>query len=393
MTEITINEKHQFLFEPWRFKGSFGGRGGSKTWDFARALLIQAVQGRKRILCAREIQNSIKTSVYQVLRDQIAALGLDKYYTQLKDELRCDLTGSEFFFKGLRSNIAEIKGIEGLDIVWVEEAEKVSQESLDYLVPTVRKAGSEIWCSWNPEDEGSPIDLLFKQQRPDLKVVNVNYWDNLYFPDVLRDEMDYCKRTDYDRYLWIWEGKYRKQSDALIFKGKFVEEDFDTPKDAHFLFGADWGFSVDPTALVRGFTREKKLYLDYEAYAIGCDIDKTPDLFRQVPGSEQAKIVADSARPETISYMRQHGFPRIEHAKKGPNSVEDGIQFLRSFEQIVIHPRCKHTLEEFKSYSFKIDKQSGEPTAIPEDKNNHVIDSLRYMCERFLRREAKISRW
>ena len=192
--------------------------------------------------------------------------------------------------------------------------------------------------------------------------------------------MEYCKRVDYEKYLWVWEGEYRKVSDALIFKGKFRVDDFETPQDAQFYYGADWGFSVDPTTLVRCYVKDSRLYIDYEAYGVGVDIDKTPELFDQVPDSRRWSIVADSARPETISYLQRAGF-NIRGAHKGQGSVDDGIAYIRAFEEVVIHSRCKHVAEEFKTYSWKCDKLTGLPTPIPEDKNNHTIDALRYALE------------
>jgi len=144
--------------------------------------------------------------------------------------------------------------------------------------------------------------------------------------------------------------------------------------------GADWGYSVDPTCLIRTFIVGKKLYIDYEAYQVGCDIDLIPDLFAQVPDSHLYPMIADSSRPETIAFVRKNGYPRIYGSVKGSGSVIDGIEWLQSYD-IIVHPRCVHTIDELRNYKYKVDKDTGKVTGVPEDKHNHVIDALRYSCE------------
>jgi phage terminase large subunit len=247
---------------------------------------------------------------------------------------------------------------------------------------------------FNPDQETDPTykDFIISK-RGDALVINVNYWDNPFFPDVLRREMEWDKKNDYEKYLHVWEGQTRASSDAQVFRGKFSVEAFEAPEDAQFYYGADWGFSQDPTALVRCFVNEKTLLVDYEAYGVGVDIDKTPEMFDSVPGARKSIITADSARPETISYMRKNGFPHIRSAKKGKGSVVDGITLLRAFEKIIIHPRCQHTIDEFKLYSYKTDRITGEVLPVLEDRNNHCIDALRYSIENIGRtlKASKIS--
>jgi phage terminase large subunit len=157
-------------------------------------------------------------------------------------------------------------------------------------------------------------------------------------------------------------------------------EEFDSRPGTVFRLGADWGFSVDPSVLVRCYIDGNRLYVDHEAYQIGCEIVNLPELFMSVPEAEKWPITADSARPETISYMKNHGFPRILPAIKGAKSLEEGVEFLKSFD-IVVHPRCQHTIDELTMYSYKTDPLTGRITPILEDKDNHVIDALRYACE------------
>lgn len=351
------------------------------------ALVIQAVQQPLRILCAREIQKSIKDSVKRLIDDKIADAGLSAFFESTETEIR-GRNGSLFLFAGLRTNPDSIKSMEGLDRAWVEEANRVSQRSLDLLIPTLRKPGSELWFGWNPEFASDPVDAMFRGEHgppPDSIAIEVNYWDNEWFPDVLRNDMEFDQRRDPDKYAHIWLGKYSTRSEARVFRNWKVEE-FDTPADAEFRFGADWGFATDPTVLVRCFLKGRTLYVDQERWAVGCEIDQTPAMFRQIEGSTKWQITADSARPETVSYMRRIGGFRIVPAIKGPGSLEDGIEFLKSFD-IVVHPRCKHVADELTYYSYKTDLLTEEILPVLEDKHNHTIDALRYALEA-LRRVA-----
>jgi len=207
----------------------------------------------------------------------------------------------------------------------------------------------------------------------------VNYTDNPWFPDVLRDEMEYDRRRDPDKYAHIWLGEYLRNSESRVFKNWRIEE-FDTPKEAVHRLGADWGFAVDPTVLVRCHLVGRTLYIDYEAYMVGCEIMNLPELFMQVPEAEKWPMAADSARPETVSHMRKNGFPKIMSAVKGPKSLEEGVEWLKSYD-IVVHPRCVHVIDELTLYSYKVDPLTGKVLPVLADKDNHCLDALRYACE------------
>jgi phage terminase large subunit len=203
--------------------------------------------------------------------------------------------------------------------------------------------------------------------------------DNPWLPDVLRAEMEYDRGRDLDNYEHVWLGGYVKNSEARVFKNWCVEE-FDAPPDAVYRIGADWGFSVDPTVAVRCHIIGRRLYVDYEAYRVGCEITDTPDLIMSIPDAEKWPMTADSARPETISHLRKNGFPRILPAIKGARSLEEGVEWLKSFD-IVVHPRCRHTIEELTAYSYKTDPLTGIVLPVLQDKDNHIIDALRYANE------------
>jgi phage terminase large subunit len=342
------------------------------------------MQNPIKVLCTREYQTSIKDSVKTLLDDTIASLGLSGFFESTQSEIR-GVNGSLFIFQGLYRNVDSIKSLEGVDICWAEEANVITKESLDVLIPTIRNEGSEIWFSYNRKKKDEPVHAM--AGRPDAVFNEINFDDNPYFPDVLRGDMEWDKAHDQGRYEHVWLGKPQVHSEAQVFNGKYKIQNFETPEDVVFYYGADWGFSVDPTVCVRLFidADARKLYIDREAWGIGEEIQDLPEFFDTVPGVRDWPIVADSARPETIQYMKRDGF-RILSAKKGKGSVEDGIEYLKSFE-IIIHERCKRTADEFRLYSYKTDKLTGEVVPMLEDKNNHCIDACRYAVERARRRK------
>lgn len=383
----------QDFFKPARYKVAWGGRGSGKSWGMARMLLIKAAQARIRILCARELQNSIQDSVHQLLCDQIADLGLTGAFTIQESKITSQC-GSEFLFKGLKgikNNAQAIKSLEGIDICWIEEGQAISQASFETLVPTIRKPGSEIWVTMNPDQESDAVYQLVRNPPDDSIIRRVNWNDNPWFADTsLPAEREWLLRTDPDAYAHVWEGECRQTSDAQVLRGKFSVQNFE-PLD-HWdgpYQGADWGFATDPTAFVRCWINERRLYIEREAYQVGCEIDATAALFDAAvpvaPGAREIATRADSARPETISYMQRHGYPRLQAVQKWPGSVEDGIAYLRAFDQIVIHSRCKHAAEEARLWSYKVDRQSGD--VLPElvDKNNHIWDAVRYALAPMIR--------
>jgi phage terminase large subunit len=371
------------LLEPARYKGAWGGRGSGKSHFFAEMMIESHILDQKRrSVCVREIQKSLNQSVKRLLEMKIQDMNAGAYFEVQDAVIKSKKGDGMIIFQGMQNHTADsIKSLEGYDCAWVEEAQSLSQVSLDLLRPTIRKPGSELHFTWNPRQSNDPVDFLLRGPTPpkDAVVLKVNYTDNPWFPDVLRDEMEYDKRRDPDKYQHVWMGEYLRNSQSRVFRNWKIE-DFEAPPDAIHRLGADWGFSVDPTVLVRCHIIGRTLYIDYEAYMIGCEIVNTPELFLQVPEAEKWPIVADSARPETISHMRKNGFPKIMGAVKGPRSLEEGIEFLKNYD-IVVHPRCLHTIDELTLYSYKTDSLTGKILPVLEDKKNHVIDALRYACE------------
>lgn len=415
-------EKLQPLLKPARFKALHGGRGSGKSHRFAELVVLAMLEAPEtRVVCIREIQQSIRLSVYQLIVDKINAYHVGSFFNLQRDSILTP-QGGKIEFKGMQNHTADsIKSLEGFDIAWAEEAQNLSLNSLTLLKPTMRKRNcklwygepkhsSELWFSWNPKFANDPVDDFFRCNSDNSKnatppdnaiVIEVNYTDNPYLyqteDDPLLIEAEYDKRRDPDKYAHVWLGSYLTVSEAQVFKNWKVQ-DFKHPSDARFLFGADWGFSKDPTTLVRFWIGKQNgylpkadpdgdtLFIDYEAYKVGCTIEQTPALFKTIPESDKWPIRADSARPETIDYMQRNGFPKMVHSTKGKNSVEEGIEFIKNYN-VVIHPRCEKTILEFTHYSYKTDPKTEEILPKLKDDHNHIIDPIRYGLE--LVRKAK----
>lgn len=382
------------LLRPARYKGARGGRGSGKSHFFAELLIEEALAGHQRIACLREVQNSIKDSVKLLLEDKIERFGLRRLFKSTDLEIRGP-NDSLFIFKGLQNHTAaSIKSLEGFTRAWVEEAHTISQRSLDIMTPTFR-SGSEMLFSWNPSKPTDPVDRLFLENDgdPEFILVRANYSDNPWFPEDLRSDMERDKRREPEKYAHVWLGGYQRRTEAAVFKNWKIGV-LDVPSDARPYFGADWGFAVDPTVLVRCWLlSDRRLYIDREIHKVGCEIDHTPALFEQInderiPSIRRWPVRADSARPETISYMQRAGF-NIAPALKGAGSVEEGVAFLQSVD-IVVHPDCLKAIDELALYSYKTDKLTNEVLPVLEDKDNHVIDALRYALEDARKRRPMI---
>ncbi len=396
--------KGRAIYVPSRYKVAYGGRGSAKSWGVVRIAAALGAVRPLRFLCVREYQNSIQESIHRLLSDQIEGLGLSPYYDIQKQVINGSF-GTEFIFAGIKNDPAKIKSTEGVDVCLIEEAEKISEQSWKLLIPTIRKAGSEIWVVFNPRDETDPTYKRFVlKPPPTARVAMINWRDNPWFPEALELERQYAlslirdaaddderaqAQADYDH---VWEGATQRNSQATIFRRRVVVESFDPPPDTRFHYGADWGFANDPTALVRFWVHDEELWIDHEAFGYGVEIDELPQLFDSVPGARDWPIKADSARPETISYMRRQGF-NIAAAEKWPGSVEDGIEHIKGFRKIHIHTRCKRMQEEARLYSYKVDRVTGDVLPIVVDANNHGWDAVRYGLDGYIQARGGTGIW
>jgi phage terminase large subunit len=376
---------------PHRYIGAHGGRGSGKSHYFGERWLRENVQEKLDFVCLRETLKSLEFSVKKLLESKVEHYNAGAYF-EIQDRRILSTRGGVTIFEGMQNHTADsIKSLEGFDRAWFEEAQAATDKSLTLLRPTIRKPGSQMWFSWNPDQPTDPIDVLLRGEKlpPDAVVVEVNYTANPQLPPELLAEMEYDRGRDPDKYRHVWLGAYRMHSEARVFKNWKVEE-FDIKPEWVLRQGADWGFAVDPSVLVQCAIVGRTLYVAHEAYRIACEIDNLPHLFNSVPDSERWPITADGSRPETISYMQRHGYPRIAPAVKGARSVEEGVEFLQSFD-IVVHPRCQHTIDELALYSYETDPLTNLILPKLADKDNHVIDALRYACEG-ARRAAKVQR-
>lgn len=398
---ILIPERLEKLLFPKRLKIVWGGRGSAKTRTVASILTEFARHQTERVLCLREVLKSIDDSSYQELVDEINRKPWSHEFNVINNRISVPAKRSTFRFEGMRTNASQnLKAKAGSTRAWVDEAETVPRESWDALFPTMRKKGSEIIVTFNPREETDPtwtdlvapywdkaVDGIYEDEN--ILIIECNFDHNPWLTEELKIERDRMARTDPDRYAWIWLGKFRKRSDVKVLNGKWIINEFEPGKDWDGpYFGADFGFAQDPSTLNKCWIHDQKLYIEYEAHGIGIELDDMPAFYDKVPGAREYLIKADCARPETISHIKSKGF-RIEGAEKWQGSVEDGITFLRSFEQIVIHPRCKHTIFEANAYEYKTDRLTGDILPDIVDKHNHHWDGIRYALDKLIKRKGR----
>lgn len=393
-----------------RYRSSWGGRGSGKTRTFA---LMTAIKGYMYaeagvsglILGAREFMNTLSESSMEEIKQAIRSVPfLKNYYDMGENYIRTKNRRVSYGFAGLRHNLDSIKSKARILLCWVDEAETVSEIAWRKLLPTVREDGSEVWVTWNPERRDSATSKRFRHEQIFDELtgeligvgVEMNYSDNPWFPEVLEIERRKDQATQDDAtYRWIWEGDYLELSEAQIFRNKYKVEAFadDLWKSADRLFfGADFGFANDPSTLIRSFILDNTLHIEYEAFGVGVELDEMAQFYDSVPLSRDWPIKGDCSRPETISFLRRQGF-NIDAAEKWQGSVEDGIAHIKGFEKVIIHPRCKHTLEEFRNYSYKKDRLTDEVLPIIIDKWNHGIDALRYSLDGYIMARGGTGVW
>lgn len=391
---ILIPVRMEAIVYPKRFKVFYGGRGSGKSRSIASYLVEKARFKPSRIGCFREIQASIKESSFAELVDEITRKGHADEYRCVDGEITHHFTRSKFNFRGLWRNITAVKGYAGITDAFCEEAENISQVSWDTLIPTVRADGSEIIVAFNPNRDTDPTWQSFVEpyvsrmvdgiyEDDDIVVVNVNHIHNPWFTDELRQHMNQMRSLDYDRYLWVYEGMFNNRSDELVFGGKYVVEDFEMGGQWHGPYlGMDFGFSVDPTAMVSVYISDnddgtQDLWIDHEHGGVNMEVTDTPAQMEKIPKAKTTRWHADCARPETISHIKRQGYD-IYGCSKWAGSVEDGIAHMRGYNRIHVHTRCIEVAREFAMYSYKVDKLTGNVLTDVVDKYNHYIDAIRY---------------
>ena len=380
------------------YKVAFGGRGGGKSWAIAFCLLYIGMMAKKRILCLREFQTSLKESVHQLLSDLIIQYDEFKNFYNIGRDLIVGKNGTNFTFSGIK-NAKNIKSFEGADIAWIEEANYVSKESMMILIPTIRKDGSEIWFSFNPSSIDDPVYDYILHPRPNQITINVNYLDNPFCSKRIKDEAEFLKNSDYELYQHVYLGHLRAFASNLIYKDKFKVEDIKQflirTYDSRALFknepvkvryGLDFGW-VHPSAIVETFETDGTIYITREIVASEMDIDDIEERYTsEMLFQDLSLVYGDPARIDLINQLATPRFSkhgnrlkgiRIEPAHKGQGSVESGITWLKTHKNIIIDSSCIYTIDNFKKYSYKMDV-NGIILPVIQKINDDCPDAVRY---------------
>lgn len=388
---------------PARTRVFKGGRGSGKTRGLAKRSALRVYQlaelGVEGVfLASREHLNSLDESSMEEIK---AAIGSEPFLVDYFDVgekyVRTKNRRISYAFAGLRHNLDSIKSKARIIGNWTDEAESVSEAAWRKLVNTLREEGEvaglawhvENWISYNPESAESATHKRFVADPPDDCIVTtINWRDNAYFPEILNKQRLEDQRLRPDTYDHVWEGEFLTLTEAQVFARKYVVEEFEPGLNWDGPYqGGDFGFAQDPTAAVRCYIHERKLWIRREAGSTRLELDATaPFIVSRIPGFAEHPTRWDSARPESISYLKRHGLPHSLAVEKWKGSVEDGVEFIKSFDRVVIHPDCPQTAREFRLYSYKVDRLSGDIRPEIVDANNHYLDALRYAVTPMIKR-------
>ena len=374
-----------------RYLGAKGGRASGKSHFFAESVVERLlIEPDSRIVCIREIQRSLKFSAKQLIEDKIEALNVGHMFDVQATEIHRRGGNGLIIFQGMQDHTADsIKSLEGFDVAFCEEAQSLSARSIELLDPTMRKDGAELWFSWNPRSKDDAVEKLFRENDMGY-LVHVNYTDNPFVPQAMIELAQAALARDPDRYNHVWLGQYESISESQVFYGKWQVDEFEPMQgwDGPYL-GVDFGFRPDPLVAIKCWVHDERLYIEKEAYGVGIEIDNTHNFItNHIPEFDRYASRADSAEPKTISYLQRHGFPRMEGVKKWPNSINEGIRFIRGFKSVIIHPSCKGAIDDFRLYSHKLDKLSGDILPDVLDANNHAPDAVRYAIAPLIKAQA-----
>lgn len=382
------------LFRPSRYKAFFGGRGSAKSHSFATATIVKSIEKQQRVLCAREIQKSIKDSVKKLIADKIVEMNAAYLFEVLDTEIRGP-NDSLFLFSGLRSNPDSIKSMEGLNIAWIEEASRASQHSLDLLIPTMRAEGSEIWFSWNPESEHDPVEKMFRgpSQPPRSIVKEVSWRDNPWFPDVLAEQRDYDYSVNPEKAAHTWDGAYQTFVEGSYYGTWLAKAKSEGRQRSIGYKDVEWPVETwwdlghsDATAIwfVQPVGREFRVLDYYESNGVGLDHYASEILAKGyryarhiLPHDAEAhELGTNLTRVETLRrLMPKHTFmiaPR--------QSVDDGINAVRELLPRCFFDtdRCGAGLKALGAYHEKIDEVRRVGMGPEHDWASHGADAFRY---------------
>lgn len=400
---VEFPQKLRCLFQPSRYKFLRGGRGSGKSWSVARALLVKGASKPLRYLCTREVQKSIKQSVHQLLRDQVVALGLESFYDVLENEIR-GKNGTRFLFAGLSDLTADsIKSFEGVDIVWIEEAQTITSRSLKILIPTIRREGSEIWASFNPELDTDPIYVMaVMQPPPDSISVEINWSDNPWFPAVLEQERLHAKATMPEaEYQHVWEGKCRPAVEGAIYaneiaaceaQGRLTRVPYDPMLKVHTVW--DLGFNDSMAIIMVQRAASEVRIVDYLE-------DERRTIESYLTSQDQDSLAQRSAWNWGNDYLPHDGWARRHQTGRSDadvltafnrapmrvdgGEVEAGIRRARQlFPRVWFNTQSagvRTLLEHMRRYRRHINRQTGAAGAPVHDAHSHGADAYRYLAQ------------
>ena len=380
MPTLQFPEQHQCLFdESKRYIVLYGGRGGLKSWSVARALLIRGMQKKLWVLCAREVMNSISDSVHFLLKSQIESLGFSDFYQVLDTEIR-GKNGTTFIFAGLRTNINKIKSFEDIDVAWIEEAANVSKASYDVLVPTIRKEGSQVILTFNPEIEEDETYQRFIVSPPTNSIVVKTSWrDNPWMSKELLQEKNDMEKRDPVGYLNVWEGQCKAAVEGAIFTEqlqKAVEESRITmvPLNESVVVHTYWDIGKsDATAIwFAQYTGMQWRILRHYSNSQK-DLEHYIDYIKALPYNYGTHYLPHDARQDRLGMVRSVE----EQVRLALNDVEivERIQHkINALEAAkAIFPfcwfdkdLCAEGLSDLRRYSYAVNPQSGKVSKDPK---------------------------
>lgn len=401
LIDASFPKKLQFLFKPARYKVAYGGRGSGKSWSFARSLLVIAASKPTRVLCTREVQKSIQQSVHQLLKDQIAALGLTSFFEVLQTEIR-GKNGSAFYFSGLSDQTADsLKSFEGVDICWCEEAHSISKGSWNILTPTIRKPDSEIWVTYNPQLESDETHMRFVvNPPPDCVSVQMNYSDNPYFPEVLEKERIHAKNTmKTEDYNHIWEGQCKPAVEGAIYfdamsqsiqMGRITSVPHDGNLKTHLIFDLGMADSMtiilaqkvsSEVRIIHYIEGNQRTLADYSAELRGLRLDGQPMNWGTVWLPHDGFHKRHQTGIDDRQVMENLGW--VVDPTGVPNTeIATGIDRAREiFPRIYFNKdRTERLIECLKRYRWNINSKTGEAVRPLHDEFSHGADAFRYLA-------------
>lgn len=389
---IQIADVFKPLFEQNRYKVFYGGRGGAKSWAYAQALLLLGAREKKLILCTREFQGSIQDSVHRLLCVQIEKMGLSAFY-EIQQTVIKGQNGTEIIFEGLKNNVTKIKSMEGVDIVWCEEAESITANSWDVLIPTIRKPNSEIWISFNPKSEFDATYKRFIEDPPTGAIVRKVSWrDNPWFPDELKRELEDCKAKDYDKYMHIWEGDTERVTDGAYYAkllaraeedGRVIKFNYEPKSPVHTAW--DLG-RADSTSIIfwQRIGTELRIIDHFEDSGESIEyyvrhVMRKPYIYGEhyAPHDVDAKHL--ESEYSTYDAARKLG---LKFRKLKMEKVAHGIDAVRDmFPNLWINAECKQFIRCIRNYRHEYnDKMNTWKDHPLHDWSSHTADALRYMA-------------